>query len=76
MTHFRVDVSRDTGEVMLYMDMPCGAKPILGWPNADEMKEFAQTLLGLCDVIATRKKNFDISEKLLSEALDEFNHKI
>jgi hypothetical protein len=25
MTHFRVDVIRDTGEVMLYMDLPCGA---------------------------------------------------
>jgi hypothetical protein len=76
MTRFRVDVDRDTGEVMLYMDMPCGEKPILGWPNEDGMKVFAQTLLGFCSEIENRKKNFDISEKLLSEVLDEFKNTI
>jgi len=49
MTQFRLDVSRETGSVTLWMaaDTPCSFKPVLGWPHMDGVKEFAEMLLGI-----------------------------
>jgi hypothetical protein len=49
MTHFRLDVSRQTGVTTLWMaaDTPCGFKPVLGWPSIDGVKEFAEMLLDI-----------------------------
>lgn len=50
MTHFRLDGSRETGEVTLWMgadETACGYKPILAWPSIDGVREFAQMLLGI-----------------------------
>jgi len=49
MTHFRLDVSRQTGTATLWMvtNTPCGFKPVLGWPHIDGVKEFAEMLLDI-----------------------------
>lgn len=70
MTLFRIDVSRETGEVMLSMEAPCGFKPVIGWPNLEGMKEFTEMLL---DFYNSRKEERDkvekISDDLLRQAL-------
>ena len=72
MTLFRVDVSRETGEVMLLMTTKCGFRPVMGWPSTDGMKEFAEMLTGICSRI-DRKRNRvrEISDKLLRQALGD-----
>jgi len=49
MTHFRLDVSRQTGTATLWMatDTPCGFKPVIGWPSIGGVKEFAEMLLDI-----------------------------
>ena len=47
-TVFRIDVSKQTGEVMLFIETDCGFKPMLGWPNVTCMQDFADRLLGIC----------------------------
>ncbi len=49
MTQFRLDVSRETGSVTLWMaaDTSCSFRPVLGWPHMDGVKEFAEMLLGI-----------------------------
>jgi hypothetical protein len=48
MTHFRLDVSRETGEATLWMETDetsCGYKPVLAWPSMEGVREFAHMLL-------------------------------
>jgi hypothetical protein len=48
MTHFRLDVSQETGAATLWMateETACGYKPILAWPSMDGVREFAYMLL-------------------------------
>jgi hypothetical protein len=70
MTLFRIDVSRQTGAVMLWMEVPCGFKPIIGWTHLEEVKEFAEMLL---EFYNRRKEERDeikrISNNLLRQAL-------
>ena len=50
MTKFRLDVSRETGGVTLWVVTPettCGFVPISGWPNIDGVKEFGEMLLDI-----------------------------
>jgi hypothetical protein len=49
MTRFRLDVSEQTGTATLWMvaDTPCGYKMVLGWPDIDGVKEFAEMLLDI-----------------------------
>ena len=72
MTLFRIDVSRETGAVMLWMEAPCGFKPIIGWAHLDGVKEFAEMLL---DFYNTRKEEGDevkrVSDTLLRQALGD-----
>ena len=44
----RIEVSRETGEIVLLIESNCGFKPVLGWPNKKVMKDFARTLLNIC----------------------------
>jgi hypothetical protein len=44
-----MDVSQETGEVMLYMESACGLRPLIGWPDIDGMKDFADMLLNIYD---------------------------
>ena len=70
MTLFQIDVSRETGVVMLWMEAPCGFKPIIGWAHLDGVKEFAEMLL---DFYNSRKEEKDevkkVSDNLLRQAL-------
>ena len=51
----RVDMSRETGEVMVLLETDCGFRPLLGWPNVKGMQEFATTLLGICSSLDNGK---------------------
>ena len=68
MTLFRIEVSRETGAVMLFMKVPCGFKPVIGWPHLDGMKEFANMLL---DFYYSRKGERDKAEKLYDSLLGQ-----
>ena len=48
MAHFRIDTSRGTGEVMLMVETHCGYRPVMGWPDTERLKEFAEMLMGAC----------------------------
>jgi hypothetical protein len=69
-TVFRIDVSRKSGAVMLWMETPCGSKPIIGWADVEGIRELAQMLL---DFYHCRKKEKDkiamVSDNLLRQAL-------
>lgn len=49
MTRFRLDVCQQTGTTTLWMatDTPCGFRMVLGWPDIDGVKEFAEMLLAI-----------------------------
>ena len=72
MAHFRIDVSRQTGEIMLFMEAPCGFKPIVGWPHLEGVKEFADMLINFYN---SRKEERDkvekVSDSLLRQALGD-----
>jgi len=72
MTLFRIDVSRETGAVMVWMEVPCGFKPIIGWNGLEGVREFAEMLL---DFYNNRKEGRDevkaASDKLLQQALGD-----
>jgi len=72
MALFQVDVSRETGEVMLLMETKCGFRPVMGWPSTDGMKEFAAMLIGTCSRIDRKKNSMrEVSDKLLGQALGD-----
>ena len=70
MTVFQIDVFRESGAVMLWMESPCGLKPVLGWHDLEGVREFAEMLL---EFYASRKDEKDkiksVSENILSQAL-------
>jgi len=75
MTHFRLDVARETGAVTLWMatgETACGFKPVMGWPGIDGMKEFAEMLL---NIYHRRNRERDrveqVSESILRQAFGE-----
>jgi len=75
MTLFRIDVSRETGAVMLWMEVPCGFKPIIGWDHLDGVKEFAEMLLDFYNSrkderYEDRKVSDNILEQTLGNSLD------
>jgi hypothetical protein len=39
----RVDVSPETGGVMLLKNTECGPRPVMGWPDASGLEDFAKT---------------------------------
>ena len=72
MAHFRLDTSRDTGEVMLLIETKCGFRPVMGWPDADSLQDFAENLIGICARISEDNEGVrEISEKLLQQALGD-----
>ena len=72
MTTFRIDVSRERGTVTLWMEAPCGFKPIIGWAHVEGVKEFGDMLL---DFYNARKEDNHIvkqvSDNLLRQALGD-----
>jgi hypothetical protein len=47
----RIDVSKETGEIMLLIETACGFRPVIGWPNVNGLHDFANNLLGVCSNI-------------------------
>jgi hypothetical protein len=47
----KVEVSKETGEVMLLINTTCGLRPVMGWPDVDGLQDFAERLLGICSSI-------------------------
>jgi hypothetical protein len=45
---FRVDVSKETGQVMLLIETGCGMRPVMSWPSINGMEDFALALPGIC----------------------------
>ena len=52
----QVEVSKETGEVMLLIETACGLRPVMGWPDINGMEDFAMALLGIC-LQAREKEN-------------------
>lgn len=48
LANMQVEVSKETGEVMLFIETACGLRPVIGWPNIIGMEDFALALLGIC----------------------------
>jgi len=72
MTLFRVGVSRETGAVMVWMEAPCGLKPIIGWAHLDGVKEFAEMLLDFYNCRKEGENNVKaVSDSLLKQALGD-----
>lgn len=68
MTVFRIDVCRESGEVVLWMESPCGLKPVIGWHDLDGVREFAEML---SEFYNCRKEEKDritrVSDDILSQ---------
>lgn len=72
MTHFRIDVSRGTGKIVLWTEAPCGFKPTIGWSRLEGVKEFAEMLLGFYEIRKEEEERIKrISNGLLKQALGD-----
>ena len=47
----RVEVSKESGEVMLLIETACGFRPVIGWPDVGALQVFAETLFYICSQI-------------------------
>lgn len=68
---FRVESSRETGEVKLSIATACGFRPVMAWPDTVRLREFTGMLLGICDRIDRRDYPEEIPENFLKEFLEE-----
>ena len=66
MTFFQVGVNRRTGVVTIWMETPCGLKPILACADLEGVKEFGDMLV---DFYNSRKEERDRIEKVSSNLL-------
>ena len=71
MARFRVDASQETGEVMLLIETECGFRPVMGWPDTNSLREFTETLMGICSRINRKGGAIEISDRLLKQALGD-----
>ena len=51
LAEIRIDISKDTGEIMLFIETGCGFRPVMGWPDVRCLHSFADNLLGICSDI-------------------------
>lgn len=70
MTFFQLGVNKESGETTIWMEAPCGLRPILMCADIEGLKEFGDMLL---DFYNSRKEEKDkvkkISNNLLAQAL-------
>ena len=51
---------------MLLIETECSFRPVMGWPDTNSLREFTETLMGICSRINEKKGGaIEISEKLL-----------
>jgi hypothetical protein len=51
----RLDVFKETGEVMLCIKTECGFHPVLSWPNIKSLESFINNLSVICSMIESNK---------------------
>ena len=72
MTFFQIGVNRRSGLVTIWMETPCGLKPILVCSDLDGVKEFGEMLLNFYNSKKDEKDKVEkISENLLRQALKD-----
>ena len=68
MTVFQVGVNKESGAVTIWIDAPCGLKPIC--PDLEALKEFSDMLLEFYTGKKAEKDRIEmISDGLLEQAL-------
>lgn len=72
LANLQVDVSRETGEVMLLVETACGLRPVMGWPDVNGMHTFAENLLGICENI--HHKDADDTLDNIGNSLNTLDH--
>lgn len=75
MTFFRIGVNRESGAVTIWMEAPCGIKPIIVCADLEGVKEFAEMLLEFYNTGKEEKRRIEkVSNNLLGQALgnDEY----
>lgn len=72
MTFFRIGVNKASGAVTIWIEAPCGLKPILVCADLEGVKEFADMLLNFCDSRKEGKAKIEeVSDILLRQALGD-----
>jgi hypothetical protein len=72
MTVYRIDISKKSGAVMLWIEDRYGLKPVMGWDSLEGVKEFAEMLLDFYHHRTEEKgKIKTISDELLRQALGD-----
>jgi hypothetical protein len=54
----QIEVSKETGEVMLLIQTTCGLRPVMGWPDINGLENFAVALLGICSEVGKKNNTF------------------
>lgn len=67
----QVEVSEETGNVMLLIETTCGLRPVMGWPNMNGMEDFALSLLGICSQEKEKDKTEETPDRLQRKALGD-----
>ena len=80
MAFFQIGVNRESGAVTIWMEAPCGLKPILVCADLGGVEEFAEMLLNFCNSRKEEKGKIEkVSNNLLKQALggdDYFGNKL
>ncbi|MBC8276024.1 MAG: hypothetical protein H8E40_13795 [Chloroflexi bacterium] len=72
MTFFRIGVNRESGAVTIWMEAPCGMKPIIVCADLEGVKEFAEMLLDFYKTGKEEKRKIEkVSDILLRQALGD-----
>ena len=72
MSFFQVGVNKKSGAVTIWMEAPCGLRPILVCADMEGMKEFGDMLLNFYNSRKEEKdKIAEISNELLEQALGD-----
>ena len=68
MTFFQLGVNRESGAVTIWMEVPCGLRPILVCADLEGVREFGDMLLNFYN---DRKEEKDKVEKISNYLLEQ-----
>lgn len=72
MTFFQIGVDKRSGAVTIWMEAPCGLRPILVCADLEGMREFAEMLLDFYNSRSEEKARIEkASDILLRQALGD-----
>ena len=57
MAQFMLETSRETGEVMLFVNSRCGFRTVIGWSDAERLKDFTDMLTSVYSRINETREN-------------------